>query len=93
MTYRYLLSLTYRGIIIKQNKTKICIFNFTADVLFAAKRDVIRNWVRFETGPLTVASLSILLSYERTTKVLIILRGSVGWSALLTFACSYVRFP
>ena len=30
ITYRYFLSLTYRGIIIQQNKTKICILNFTA---------------------------------------------------------------
>ena len=38
------------------------------------------------------ASLSIILSWERTTKPLIRLCGCVGWSAPLMFACSYVRF-
>ena len=41
---------------------------------------------------LRVASLSILLSWERTIKALIRLRGCIGWSATLMFACSYVRF-
>ena len=31
-------------------------------------------------------------TWERTTKPLIRLCGYVGWSALLMFACSYVRF-
>ena len=38
------------------------------------------------------ASLSIKLSWERTTKPLIRLCGCVGWSSPLMFACSYVRF-
>ena len=38
-----------------------------------------------------LASLSIILSRERTTKALIRLRGCVGWSAPLIFECSYVR--
>ena len=38
------------------------------------------------------ASLSIILSWERTTKPLFRLRGCVGWSAPLMFACCYVRF-
>ena len=46
----YLLSLTYREIIIQQNKNKTCILNFTADVYFATKLrhylelGKIRNW-------------------------------------------------
>ena len=38
------------------------------------------------------ASLSIILSWELTTKPLIRLCGCVGWSAPLMFACSNVRF-
>ena len=34
----------------------------------------------------------IILAWERTIKVLISLRGCVGWSAPLMFACSYIRF-
>ena len=41
---------------------------------------------------LSVASLSIILSWERTTEALIRLCGCVGWSAPLMFACSFVRF-
>ena len=41
---------------------------------------------------LRAASLSIILSWERTIKALIRLRGCVGWSAPLMCACSYVRF-
>ena len=41
---------------------------------------------------LRVGSLSLILSWEPTIKALIRLRGCVGWSAPLMFACSYVRF-
>ena len=41
---------------------------------------------------LNVASLSIILYWERTIKALIRLRGCVGWSAPLMSVCCYVRF-
>ena len=52
----------------------------------------LQRLVQKNTEILRVASLSIILSWERTTKALIRLRGCVGWSAPLMFACSYVRF-
>ena len=41
---------------------------------------------------LRITSLSIILYWELTIKALIKLRGCVGWSVPLMFACSYVRF-
>ena len=52
----------------------------------------LQRLVQLNAEILCVASLSIILSWERTIKALIRLRGCVGWSAPLVFVCSYVRF-
>ena len=52
----------------------------------------LQRLVQKDAEILRVASLSIILSWERTIKALIRLRGCIGWSASLMFACSYVRF-
>ena len=52
----------------------------------------LQRLVQLNAEILRVASLSIILSWERTIKALIRQRGCVGWSAPLMFACSYVGF-
>ena len=50
------------------------------------------NLLSWDAEILRGASLSIILSWEQTTKPLSRLCGCVGWSAPLMFACSHVRF-
>ena len=52
----------------------------------------LQRLVQYNAEILCVASLSTILSWERTIKALIRLRGCVGWSVPMMFACSYVRF-
>ena len=40
----------------QQNKTEICILNLPLICCLQRNYDVIRNWERFETGPLTVCT-------------------------------------